>query len=213
MHRQDTCKAKMISCDNCGKSMKRQELPTHLEETCPLVGVSCDHVRFGCAAVVPRKNLEDHLLECPYEKMKEYLLAQESRENEQQAALDEARRQLQASLVDIELLKEDAKNREAATGLLAIENEAMRREMDALHEQLRNQDVFRTGEMMRAREDIDSLHTTLQAFQAQLLRLTSELHSPSPPPSKPATSKPTVVPVIQKKAGGLVEPMKQGNKL
>ena len=58
----DECPNYPLDCPNeCGAwDITRSTVPTH-REVCPLEPVECEYKRFGCAVVVPRKDIAEHL--------------------------------------------------------------------------------------------------------------------------------------------------------
>ena len=102
----EVCTNYPLDCPNkCGtESVTRSTLPAHREE-CPLQQVECEHRQFGCAAVLQRKGVVDHMktsvhshLQMTKSKVMEqqvYLHEQKARLQEQEACLQEQEARLQ----------------------------------------------------------------------------------------------------------------------
>lgn len=203
--------------------MPREGYETHLGGECPLVEVSCEYQRFGCPARFLRKDFEEHLTTCSYEKMKGYLIGQEKLVEDLRAVIGQAQEKVQATEEVVGFLKEQNKGLEVDRERLIMESEATRREIDALHEELRNQDAFRTGEMIRAREEIEGVRSFVQVLQMQVARLMLEVPSSGSPGGSSKASEPrkrTGIPAVSgnpkaetRKTGIAGELPKQGNKL
>ncbi|KAI9270468.1 hypothetical protein BDA99DRAFT_501856 [Phascolomyces articulosus] len=74
------CPAEIIQCPHCETSRSRSEHTAHLL-TCPKHPVSCKHSEFGCRWSGEREKLEsEHLKNCAYEGIKDYLQLQQQKE-------------------------------------------------------------------------------------------------------------------------------------
>ena len=150
-------------------------------------------------------------------------------------SLSQTQQKLQEVQDEVELLRENAKNMGASGQQLLLENEALRREMDAIHEELRSQDAFRTSEMIRTREEVEGLRSFAQHLQLQLSRLVisplpgasktsaaaaaaaaankATKHSPSPNGSAQQLQQQQQQQQQQHQRLAEMDPAKQGNKL
>lgn len=55
------CPLGPIQCSGCGSTVKRSQLPNHIEHHCTEKQVACPFQEFGCATLIPRRELRSHV--------------------------------------------------------------------------------------------------------------------------------------------------------
>lgn len=58
---EDACGFRPINCNECGHAMMLANLQVHLDVDCPEYSVACPFAPHGCAEVVPRRLIGDHI--------------------------------------------------------------------------------------------------------------------------------------------------------
>lgn len=75
----DRCPSEIIECPYCETSRARSEHSAHIAE-CPQFNIPCPYHEFGCSWKDQRQHLDEHILYCPYESIKNYLYKQQQSE-------------------------------------------------------------------------------------------------------------------------------------
>ncbi|WVR00288.1 hypothetical protein IAU59_007431 [Kwoniella sp. CBS 9459] len=88
----DCCQEEAESCGSCGQTLGTNR-STH-QWTCPSVRVPCPHLNRGCAAIVSRSSLQQHLDQCPFENLATFFEINDARFK----AVEERNELLQAEL-------------------------------------------------------------------------------------------------------------------
>ena len=58
------CGSFPVSCPNqCGSTILRQDIDSHVADVCPLTTINCDFHHVGCAVKLPRQDMPEHLRE------------------------------------------------------------------------------------------------------------------------------------------------------
>ena len=58
------CESFPVPCPNqCGSTIQRQNIDSHVADECPLITINCDFHHVGCAVKLPRQDMPEHLRE------------------------------------------------------------------------------------------------------------------------------------------------------
>ncbi|KAJ5488763.1 hypothetical protein N7539_003653 [Penicillium diatomitis] len=77
-HDKVLCPSLEATCNDCGSTMRRQELTKHAE-TCSEVSIPCAASQYGCKSKVRRVDIGTHEAQCPLISIGPYLEAQNTR--------------------------------------------------------------------------------------------------------------------------------------
>ncbi|XP_064385161.1 TNF receptor-associated factor 4-like [Halichondria panicea] len=56
------CGSLPVPCPNqCGSTIQRQNIDSHVADECPLITINCDFHHIGCAVKLPRQDMPEHL--------------------------------------------------------------------------------------------------------------------------------------------------------
>ncbi|XP_022804798.1 TNF receptor-associated factor 4-like [Stylophora pistillata] len=89
--------------NNCGHSVSRETVLTHIRDECPLAVVSCPYTRVGCDTVIQRQTVEPHL----QNGLNLHLNLACLKLNETIVELEETKRQLQTTRLQLDRTKEE----------------------------------------------------------------------------------------------------------
>ena len=95
------CKKYPLKCPNkCGETaIKRQRLPKHLEETCPMQAIKCEFSYAGCEIECQRQHMLTHLEETVtvhLSKVSQYTITLQSQTEQQQSIIQQQQKQIVA---------------------------------------------------------------------------------------------------------------------
>ena len=113
----EECPNYPLNCPNkCGaRGITRSTVPAH-REVCPLQRVECEYKRFGCAVVLPRKDIAEHLktsVQAHLQMTKRRVEEQEVCHQEQEVRLQEQEMRLQEQEVRLQEQKVRLQEQEA----------------------------------------------------------------------------------------------------
>ncbi|KAJ1490928.1 WD40-repeat-containing domain protein, partial [Baffinella frigidus] len=74
-HPLDNVPDKSVTCVYCGRDLPSQFQAAHLSVACSKFAIDCPHARVGCTWHGPRLGLENHVVKCPFEKLREAIYA------------------------------------------------------------------------------------------------------------------------------------------
>jgi len=83
----------LATCKSCNRDFTNATLIDHKKE-CLEKSIHCPYAEFGCTIKCKRKNIEEHLMICEYDKVKKILQKQKADRLEMQKQIDKLERQL-----------------------------------------------------------------------------------------------------------------------
>ena len=154
----EECPNYPLDCPNrCGaRGITRSSVPAH-REVCPLQRVECEYKRFGCAVVLPRKDIAEHLKT----SVQTHLQLTKRRVEKQEVRLQEQEVRLQEQEVQLKKVEERAER----------ERQAMREKVEEQEVQLKNVEERAERERQAMREKVEEQEVRLQQMEATLARL------------------------------------------